>query len=253
LLERDFYSRFITANLIPAAAIAAITKIKDQEELHVAYLQKTITDLGGTPVVAASNTSNFFKASAMPATYADQLALAQQLEDTGVRAYKGRIGELVGIGDSPFVANTTGTVNLLTVALQIHSIEARHAAHIRTMRGQAPWPNAADDLFTAAPYTAGLTAGSTPSTTFAIGSSSYSIGIPVYPAATASIPGSPGTPIVSVAESNYVIGGVDINASLSDSSGAAISYSKEDAAAAFDEVLQPAEVLDASRAGGLFA
>jgi len=50
------------------------------------------------------------------------LAVAQTFEDTGVRAYKGRAGELVGGGD------------LLTAALQIHSVEARHAAHIRLMR-----------------------------------------------------------------------------------------------------------------------
>lgn len=50
------------------------------------------------------------------------LAVAQTFEDTGVRAYKGRAGELI--------SNNT----VLTAALQIHSVEARHASHIRQMR-----------------------------------------------------------------------------------------------------------------------
>ena len=50
------------------------------------------------------------------------LAVAQTFEDTGVRAYKGRAAEITGGGA------------YLTAALQIHSVEARHAAHIRLMR-----------------------------------------------------------------------------------------------------------------------
>jgi hypothetical protein len=50
------------------------------------------------------------------------LAVAQTFEDTGVRAYKGRAAELKGTGD------------VLTAALQIHSVEARHAAYIRKLR-----------------------------------------------------------------------------------------------------------------------
>ena len=78
-----------------------------------------------------------------------QLGIAQLLEDTGVRAYKGRAGELLG-------------TDLLTVALQIHSVEARHAAKIRVMRGQRAWVNPGDDLATHPVYTSGVTAGSNP-------------------------------------------------------------------------------------------
>ena len=56
------------------------------------------------------------------ASLADFLALAQALEDLGVRAYKGALATLLNNKD------------LLTVALTIHSVEARHAAHIRTLR-----------------------------------------------------------------------------------------------------------------------
>ena len=43
-------------------------------------------------------------------------------EDTGVRAYKGQAPRLINNND------------VLTAALQIHSVEARHASHIRQMR-----------------------------------------------------------------------------------------------------------------------
>ena len=54
--------------------------------------------------------------------YAVMLAVAQTFEDTGVRAYKGQAGNLMSNND------------VLTAALQIHSVEARHASHIRQMR-----------------------------------------------------------------------------------------------------------------------
>jgi hypothetical protein len=50
------------------------------------------------------------------------LAVAQSLEDTGVRAYKG--------GAALLMTNDT----VLTAALNIHSVEARHASRLRTMR-----------------------------------------------------------------------------------------------------------------------
>jgi hypothetical protein len=50
------------------------------------------------------------------------LAVAQTFEDTGVRAYKGQAGRLINNND------------VLQAALQIHSVEARHASHIRQMR-----------------------------------------------------------------------------------------------------------------------
>ena len=59
-------------------------------------------------------------------------AVSQALEDTGVAAYKGQAPGLVGGGA------------LLTTALQIHSVEARHAAEVRIVRGVRPWTGAFD-------------------------------------------------------------------------------------------------------------
>jgi hypothetical protein len=53
-------------------------------------------------------------------------AVAQALEDTGVRAYKG--------GAPLLMSNNT----VLEAALNIHSVEARHASHIRTIRRGGP-------------------------------------------------------------------------------------------------------------------
>lgn len=50
------------------------------------------------------------------------LATAQTFEDTGVRAYKGQVTALMG--------NNV----LLRTAVRIHSVEARHASHIRQRR-----------------------------------------------------------------------------------------------------------------------
>ena len=61
-------------------------------------------------------------AGAFNNNYAVLLAVAQTFEDTGVRAYKGQAARLVSNND------------VLQAALQIHSVEARHAAHIRQMR-----------------------------------------------------------------------------------------------------------------------
>ena len=59
--------------------------------------------------------------------YQTFLAVSQALEDTGVRAYKGQAG------------NLKGNAKILTAALQIHSVEARHAAMVRRLRGETPW------------------------------------------------------------------------------------------------------------------
>jgi hypothetical protein len=214
LLEADFYRLFLAANTIPTGApTAAITKIKQHEDAHVTLLAGTngtggaIRGAGGTPVSGVR-----FKTSAFPSTYAQQLVVAQVLEDTGVRAYKGRAGELLG-------------TDLLTVALQIHSVEARHAAHIRTMRGQRAWVNPSDDLAADPAYNSGVTGTTNTNTPFG-----YTI--PAYMGP-------------SKIENNVTQSSVNLTSDLG------TTYLTADAAAAFDEYLQAAEILDASRAGGL--
>ena len=227
LLEADFYRQFLAAGQIPAgAAFDAITVIKTHEDVHVDYLRKAVIAAGGTPVTGSATAGIRFNPSLLPATYADQLKYAQVLEDTGVRAYKGRAAELIG-------------TDLLTPVLQIHSIEARHAAHIRTMRNQQPWVSLADDLASNAAYTSGVA--SPTRTTVALGGTTY--GIPSY---------NPARP--SPSESNQQQGAAGTKLAVLITTGiGSITYLADDDAAAFDEPLQAAEVLDSSRAGGLLA
>lgn len=220
LFEQDFYKKVQASSLYMSASPAdkaAIDKIKQHEDSHVLLLQNAIrpsaVPVSGVTFKAMTfGTLTSFKGTGAAAA-TSILGIAQLLEDTGVRAYKGRAGELLG-------------TDLLTVALQIHSVEARHAAKIRDMRGQRAWVNPADDLAAHPVYTSGVTAGSTPG--------AFGLVVPAYDATKPS-------PV----ENNTTQSGVDIKAGL----GA--TYSAADAAASFDEFLQVAEVLDNSRAGGL--
>jgi rubrerythrin len=131
-LEYRFYERGAALAPIPAGVEkTAIEQIRDSELKHVNFLKTVITAAGATPV-AEKAVYDFTAQGTFPTvftSYATFLAVAQVLEDTGVRAYKGRAGELLG------------QKVYLTAALGIHAVEARHAAKIRYMRrvnGQAP-------------------------------------------------------------------------------------------------------------------
>lgn len=140
-LEAEFYNTALAAstlNIPTAAARNAIQTIANHENQHVQFLIAAITGAGGTPISKpnfdlsggnGSGTGPFMNAFS---DYGLFLAVAQTLEDTGVRAYKGQAGNLMS-------DNT-----VLTAALNIHSVEARHASHIRWMRMNAgaavkPW------------------------------------------------------------------------------------------------------------------
>ncbi len=140
--EARFYTDGFTLAPIPAADKPAIQIIRDSEAKHVTFLQKVITGAGATPVPPKA-TYDFTAMGTFPTvftSYATFLAVAQVLEDTGVRAYKGRAGEL------------KGQKVYLTAALGIHAVEARHAAKIRYMRRMngfaatlKPWITGAND------------------------------------------------------------------------------------------------------------
>lgn len=132
-LESTFYQQRTGLTSLSPTNAAALAQIATDEANHVAFLRTVIASLGGTPVVAptaatfdftagkGSGTGPFFGYNTNANTY---LALAQSFEDLGVRAYKGA-APLTAV-----MANKT----VLTAALNIHSIEARHAAQIRAMR-----------------------------------------------------------------------------------------------------------------------
>lgn len=158
LLEASFYNKVIASSQFAgtsSANQAAIRQIAKHEASHVTLLQTVIKAIGGTPTTIPGFSSTVF---ATLTTFAAQLQIAQLLEDTGVRAYKGRATDLQGIGD--VTISGVGTINPLESALRIHSVEARHAAHIRYMRGQSPWPVNDGDLD--AQYSSSYYGGATP-------------------------------------------------------------------------------------------
>ena len=125
-LEDEFYQTALdTIGLIPAGRDQLVfAKISQHEASHVAFLKA-----GLGPNVIAKPTFDFTVGGAFDpfGDYPTFLALAQAFEDTGVRAYKGQAGNLIS------------TPDLLTAALQIHSVEARHASEVRRIRGLKGW------------------------------------------------------------------------------------------------------------------
>ena len=128
-LESNFYIKAVASGIAPSAeAMNALTVIRDHENEHVNFLKTAITAAGGTPVSFTANSFDFTAKGTFAdvfSNYGLMLAVAQTFEDTGVRAYKGQAPNLI--------SNNA----YLTAALQIHSVEARHAAHIREMRKTA--------------------------------------------------------------------------------------------------------------------
>lgn len=151
LLEADFYNKMKASAFFATATTAqqaAINQISKHETAHVNLLTTVVKGIGGMPVSGVTFKATTF---ATLTSFAAQLQVAQLLEDTGVRAYKGRATDLQGIADVTIAG--VGTINPLESALRIHSVEARHAAHIRYMRGQTPWVSGSGDLDSNAAYT----------------------------------------------------------------------------------------------------
>lgn len=121
-LEDEFYKMGLSASgLIPSADRAIFMQISKHETAHVAFLKAAL----GTAAVQKPE-FDFTAGGAFNSAFTDYatfITLSQAFEDTGVRAYKGQAGNLV---------SDNGT---LKAALQIHSVEARHASEVRRLRG----------------------------------------------------------------------------------------------------------------------
>lgn len=145
-LQAAFYTRALAVTgLIPAAQVADFQRIQQHQTLHVALLTQSLQNAGGiVPPVPAFDFSGQHGATANPvlfpnvlSNYDDFLALAQQLEDLSVRMYKTQVLNIV---DDP---------QLSKAVLRIHSVEAEHSAHVRSLRrgrGVAVknWPSTTD-------------------------------------------------------------------------------------------------------------
>ncbi len=125
-LETDFYNVKGTSVGLSGEAKALAQSFGDEEADHVAALTKAITAAGGKPVAKPT--------FAFPVTdQASFLKLAYVLENTGVGAYNGA---------GPSIMNE----EYLAAAGSIVQVEARHAAAIALLTGEAITPSGAFDL-----------------------------------------------------------------------------------------------------------
>jgi len=125
-LEDEFYRLGLESGVIPPGGRdeKVFMQIAKHEKSHVEFLKAGL----GSNVVAKPTFDFTVGGAFSPFTdYPTFLALAQAFEDTGVRAYKGQAANLISAPD------------LLTAALQIHSVEARHASEVRRLRGLKGW------------------------------------------------------------------------------------------------------------------
>jgi hypothetical protein len=103
--------------------------IRDHEMEHVDTITKVINDLGGEPVAEATYDFGYTDLSGF-------VGVAQVLENTGVSAYQGAAQFLINEDE------------LLTAALTIHGVEARHAAYLNGLQGESPFPEAVNPTLT---------------------------------------------------------------------------------------------------------
>ncbi len=127
-LESEYYQTGLsTDSLLTGDTRETIALISQHETAHVEFLKTAINGAGGT---AIDKPEFDFTVGGAFDPFGDLptfMVLAQAFEDTGVRAYKGQ------------AVNLMGNKDVLTAALQIHSVEARHASEIRRMRGSKGW------------------------------------------------------------------------------------------------------------------
>lgn len=123
-LESSFYFKANnTSGLIPTDKKATFNLIGKHEMEHVMFLTTAIKGAGGTPVTEPK--FDYSAGGAFSTVFSDYgvfLAVSQTFEDTGVRAYKGQ------------VTNVMSSNAVLEAAVRIHSVEARHASKVRQLR-----------------------------------------------------------------------------------------------------------------------
>ncbi|MEE3720067.1 ferritin-like domain-containing protein [Tumidithrix elongata RA019] len=134
-LEADFYRHAIAATQsgsltgVPDVAKALLVSYGQDEMQHVTDLSSVLRSLGGNPdaIVIPVNPNYSAILNRNPfANPADLLLAGQYVEDLGVAAYKGQVQNLLMAGEPG--------KTVLAGALEIHSVEARHAAGIRFLR-----------------------------------------------------------------------------------------------------------------------
>ena len=179
-LQVALYTRALgTTGLIPAAQTADFQLLLAHQSQHVQFLTGTLQTAGAiVPAVPTFDFSGQHGVSTNPVLFPNVfssfdsfLALAQQLEDLGVRLYKTHA--LSFTADKP----------LMTVLLRLQAAEARHAAHLRGLRRTRgavalPWPSTDDAPIVRSGDAQRLTAAATDGEDIAVQSVSATANVP---------------------------------------------------------------------------
>ena len=207
-LESYFYNQGKAANVTPAKYAPYLNLITLDENNHVKFLQGVL----GTAAIASPKfdlTAGGLFADVLT-NFSTFAAVANTFEDTGVRAYKGQ------------APNLLGNQVVLTAALGIHAVEARHASALRQIRADM------GVTFNGAPLTPWITG-----TTAIYNDNGVSAVNANY---------GPGASSTYPAENNTMQGGVDVT-TLASSYGNTTPFNV--AIEAFDEPLDMATVVKA--------
>jgi hypothetical protein len=235
-LERYYYQAGIDLNntagaplKFSATDLTAITIIRDDELGHIAALRGIA---GYTPISDPTAAAFDYTAGGKLTPFASAalyLGNAQAFVDTGVRAYKG--------GAAILFPNKT----ILQAALNIHSVEARHSSHIRTMRRGL----ATNVLGTAVAGADGGGSGDMmPKSWVSLqegGGPAPAVTAPVYGPGTV----APATAITHPAEDNVTQGGINVQTTTVAPAG--LSITQAAASEAFDEPLDAGTVKSIAR------
>jgi hypothetical protein len=140
-LQSDLHLRAASPiNFIPSADLSAMAGMRVQDSGQVQAIGALINSVNDTPAnqpvfdwTAKGAFPGFSFASGQYATYQ---IIVQGLEDLGARAMKGQVARMT--------ANTSAMSEMATYA----SVQGRHSAEIRRIRGKKAWvtTNSRDDL-----------------------------------------------------------------------------------------------------------
>jgi len=137
-LEYHFYNTALgISGLVPSQETNPITTIRNDEAGHIKALRDVLGSAAPAPYLVtdfdysggSGSNNGPMKNALIPNAPGNTngalfFAAGQAFSDTGQRAYK---------GGAP-ILNTTATKDILEAALNIHSVEARHNSHFRTVR-----------------------------------------------------------------------------------------------------------------------
>jgi rubrerythrin len=128
-LEKEFYDNGVAAmkdGRLPTDDMTVFKQIMKHEDDHVKFLESALGSKAGKKLKHDYTANGMFdpfnkNGTGKKKAYTQFKIIAQGFEDTGVRAYKGQAPRIKEMA-------------YLKAALQIHSVEARHAAEVRRVR-----------------------------------------------------------------------------------------------------------------------